>query len=177
MFTQHRICFNIRYVSVVAMNLKLDPNQLKQLPTEELVGLLVKQQLVIEKLQQEIYRLKASQKLDSQASSKPPSTDLLLKPEKPKKPRDKSAGDKNNSDEENRAGAKSDKPKRKPGGQPGHPGKTRKGFGRVDRYSILKPQKCQSCGCVEFEENPASVQRQQVAQLVAHPIEVVEYQR
>jgi hypothetical protein len=26
----------------------------------------------------------------------------------------------------------SETPKRKPGGQPGHPGKTRKGFGRVD---------------------------------------------
>ncbi|MEQ9487170.1 MAG: IS66 family transposase [Coleofasciculus sp. F4-SAH-05] len=137
----------------------------------------VQQQLVIEKLQQEIERLKAIQKLDSQASSKPPSTDLLFKPEKPKKPRDKSAGDKNNSSGNNSADAKSDKPKRKPGGQPGHPGKTRSCFGRVDRYSILKPQKCTSCGCVEFEENPASVQRQQVAQLVAHPIEVVEYQR
>ena len=85
----------------------------------------MQQQLVIEKLQQEIYRLKAIQKLDSQASSKPPSTDLLLKPEKPKQPRDKSAGDKSNSSGDNSAGAKSDKPKRKPGGQPGHPGDTR----------------------------------------------------
>lgn len=92
------------------MNLKLDPNQLKQLPTEELVGLLVQQQLVIEKLQQEIERLKAIQKLDSQASSKPPSTDLLFKPEKPRKPRDKSAGDKSNSSGDNSADAKSDKP-------------------------------------------------------------------
>jgi hypothetical protein len=39
------------------MKPKLDPNKLKQLPTEELVGLLVQQQLVIEKLQQEIERL------------------------------------------------------------------------------------------------------------------------
>lgn len=67
------------------MNLKLDPNQLKQLPTEELVGLLVQQQLVIEKLQQEIYRLKASQKLDSQASSGAPFNGLASQTGKTKK--------------------------------------------------------------------------------------------
>ena len=31
-------------------------------------------------------------------------------------------------------------PKRKPGGQPGYIGKTRKGFGRVDRYQIVRIQ-------------------------------------
>jgi transposase len=142
------------------MKPELDPNQLKQLPIEQLVSLIEQQQHVIEQLQQEIARLKASQKLDSQTSSKPPSTDLLLKPEKPPKSADKSS-----------------LAKRKPGGQPGHPGKTRKGFGRVDRYEILRPQECQSCGSMELVTAPLSVQRQQVAQLVARPIEVVEYQR
>ena len=34
-----------------------------------------------------------------------------------------------------------------------------------------------SCGSVEFVEAPVSVECKQVAQLVARPIEVVEYQR
>lgn len=135
-------------------------SQLKQLPVEQLVGLIVQQQQVIEQLQQEITRLKASLQLDSQTSSKPPSTDLLKKPEKPKQSADKTGA-----------------AKRKPGGQPGHLAKTRKGFGRIDRYEILKPQECPHCGSLEFVEAPVSVQRQQVAQLVARPIEVVEYQR
>lgn len=142
------------------MNPEIDSNRLQQLPSAELVKLIVQQQGVIEQLKQEISRLKASLQLDSQTSSKPPSTDLLKKSEKPK------GAAQNNS-----------KPKRKPGGQPGHPGHTRKGFGRIDRYEILKPQECTQCGCVEFVETPIAVERQQVAQLVACPIEVVEYQR
>lgn len=113
-----------------------------------------------EQLQQEVFRLKLSLQKDSQTSSKPPSTDLLLKPEKPKV-----------DSTETKAS------KRKPGGQPGHPGHTRKGFKRVDRHEYLKPQQCSHCGGLEFLESPVSVQRQQVAQLVARPIEVVEYQR
>lgn len=50
-------------------------------------------------------------------------------------------------------------------------------FGRVDRYELLKPQECPDCGSTEFLEAPIEVQRQQVAQLVARPIEVVEYHR
>lgn len=140
--------------------LEFDLNQIKQLPTEQLVALIVQQQQVIEELQQEVERLKLTVQKDSRTSSKPPSTDLLLKPEKPR-------GD----------SEKKEASKRKPGGQPGHPGKTRKGFKRVDRYELLKPQQCPHCGSVEFDESPVEVQRQQVAQLVARPIEVVEYQR
>jgi hypothetical protein len=43
------------------------------------------QQRVIKELTQEVNRLKVSQNLDSQTSSKPPSTDLLKKSEKAKK--------------------------------------------------------------------------------------------
>lgn len=145
--------------------LKFDINQIKQLPSEQLVALVVQQQQVIEELQQEVERLKVILQKDSKTSSKPPSTDLLFKPEKHKESKDKSTQN------------KSDKPKRKPGGQKGHPGKTRKGFGRVDRYSILKPRECIGCGSVEFALSPVAVERKQVAQLVARPIEVVEYQR
>lgn len=145
-----------------------DPETLRQLPLEQLVNLIMgqqkvieQQQRVIEQLTQEVNRLKVSPHLDSQTSSKPPSTDLLKKPETAK---------------ELRSEAEAESPKRKPGGQPGHIGKTRKGFGRVDRYEIVRPQKCPHCGSLEFAEQPGAVQVQQVAQLVERPIEVVEYQ-
>ena len=89
-------------------------------------------------------------------SSQPPSLDLIQKSEKAK----------DQVEEE---------PKKKPGGQPGHQGKTRKGFGRVDRYEISQPEICQWCGSRELSE-VISHQTQQVACLVAKPIEVVEYQ-
>lgn len=141
---------------------------LRQLLLEQLLSLIVQQQQlikqqqrVIEQLTQEVNRLKVGQNLDSQTSSKPPSTDLLKKPETAK--------------EQLQTPAK--EPKRQPGGQPGHAGKTRKGFGRVDRYEMLRPQVCSQCGSLEFAAEPVSVQVQQVAQLVERPIEIVEYQR
>ncbi len=118
------------------------------------------QQRTIEELQPEVERLKVILGQDSQTSSKPPSTDLLKKPEKQKE-----------SSELTKTS------KRKPGGQPGHPGKTRRGFDRVDRYEVLRPQDCPCCGKSEFTEQPVSVQRQQVVQLVERPLEIVEYQR
>lgn len=146
---------------------KFDLESLSQLPEEELVSIIVQQQRVIEQFKQEIEqfkqeieRLKAQQNTDSQISSKPPSTDLLKKSEKHKASAETIETD-----------------KRKPGGQPGHPGKTRKGFGRVERYEILRPQACPNCGTQEFTAQPVTVQVQQVAQLVERPIEIVEYQR
>lgn len=135
---------------------------LKQLPVERLIALILQQQKVIAALQQEIERLKITVATDSQTSSKPPSTDLLKKPTTAKQPASPTA---------------SDLPQRKPGGQPGHEGKTRKGFGRVDRIEILQPTLCNYCGSQHLETKPVSVTVQQVAQLVAQPIEVVEYQR
>lgn len=137
-----------------------DPESLRQLTREQLVSIIVQQQARIEHLQQEIEQLKLQQKTNSQTSSKPPATDLIQKSEKPKQ--------KNEAAEEG---------KRKPGGQPGHPGRTRKGFGRVDHYEVLRPQKCPDCGGEQFVDSPIAVQRQQVARLVERPIEVVEYQR
>ena len=107
-----------------------DPEMLKQLPTEQLVIIIMQQQRVIEQqqqaieqLRQEINQLKRSARLDSQTSSKPPSTDLLKKPEKAKKLPETAT----------------EASKRKPGGQPGHPGKTRKGNVRVDRVANPTP--------------------------------------
>lgn len=69
------------------------------------------------------------------------------------------------------------KKKRKPGGQPGHEGKTRKGFERVDRYEELTVSHCRYCGQEFKEAKPEKIETQQVAQLVAKPIEIVEAQR
>ena len=135
---------------------------LNQLSKKELVRMLLAQQKVIEKLQREIEKLKISRDLDSQISSKPPSTDLLKKSEKAKHSEDN---------------PKSEPKKRLPGGQPGHQGKTREGFSRIDRIEILKPSVCINCGQTEFLDEAIEVETQQVAQLVAKPIEVVEYHR
>lgn len=140
------------------MSKKLPPQQsdddLYQLSKEELVE-------IIKALQTEIVRLKEILNLDSKTSSKPPSQDIIKKSEKQKSTSD--------TDEK--------EPKRKPGGQPGHEGKTRKGFGRVDRIEILRPEVCLQCGGRHFTTDTTNVEIQQVAQLVANPIEIVEYHR
>ena len=138
-----------------------DPESLRLLTTEQLINIILEQQRLLEQLSQEVAQLKVSLHLDSQTSSKPPSTDLLKKPEQAKQQLENTGSE----------------PKRRPGGQPGHEGKTRKGFGRVDRYEILRPEICLNCGSLEFSQQPVAIQVQQVAQLVERPIEVVEYQQ
>jgi transposase len=140
----------------------LNSDELNQLSKAELVQVVLTQQKLIEELRQEIEKLKLSRNLDSKISSKPPSTDLLKKSEKAK------------VDEDNKSEPSK---KRKPGGQPGHQGKTRKGFSRIDRIEILQPSICSHCGQQEFSAKPVKVDFQQVAQLVDKPIEVVEYHR
>ncbi len=107
-----------------------DHEALTQLPVEQLVAIimqqqaiLLEQQRVIQNLTEQVNQLKVSLNLDSQTSSKPPSTDLLKKPEKALA-KEETAGE---------------APKRQPGGQPGHQGKTRKGFERVDRVANSAP--------------------------------------
>jgi transposase len=147
---------------------KPDRETLRQLATEQLIEMVMEQALAIEALKTKVIeleivieKLKVSRDLDSTTSSKPPSADILKKSEKQQE----------EQAEENQT------PKRKPGGQPGHPGKTRKGFGRVDRFEILRPQVCGCCGQREFSKEPIKIETQQVAQLVNRPIEIVEYQR
>lgn len=145
---------------------KLDNETLRQLATEQLIEMVIEQAIAIDnlkskivELEQEIDKLKVSRDLDSKISSKPPSGDILKKSEN--KQEDKPE--------------ESEATKRKPGGQPGHPGKTRKGFSRVDRSEILRPQVCSCCGQREFCAEPIKIETQQVAQLVERPIEIVEY--
>lgn len=126
--------------------------ELYQLSKEQLVE-------IIKTLQNEVARLKESLNLDSKTSSKPPASDLLKKSEQ-HKPQPET---------------EQTKTKRKPGGQPGHEGKTRKGFGRFDRIEIIRPEVCPNCGGMHLF--PVRVEVQQVAQVVANPIEIVEYHR
>lgn len=147
---------------------ELDRESLNQLSKEELLEIIIEQskvirelQKIILELQQEIERLKVSRELDSSNSSKPPSQDIHKKSENKKAPPQD----------------QSNQPKKKPGGQPGHQGKTRKGFGRVDRYEILRPSDCACCGHKAFAPLAVKVEKHAVAQLVECPIEIVEYQR
>lgn len=137
-------------------------NRVTQLPNDEELYQLSKEQLVeiIKTLQEKMARLEERLNLDSKTSSKPPSSDLLKKSEK-----------------KAQSQTEETKTKRKPGGQAGHPGKTRKGFGRVDRIEFLHPESCPNCGVTHSAGDTVKVEVQQVAQLVANPIEIVEYHR
>lgn len=136
-----------------------DRETLEQLPKSVLVEIVLQQQAVLEELVAEVERLKGIIEKDSQTSSKPPSSDLIRCSEKVKEK------------------AESEPSKRKPGGQPGHKGKTRKGFGRIDRYERIEPQSCPECSGTHFQASAATLTRSVVAQLVERPIEIVEYQQ
>ncbi len=96
---------------------------------------------------------------DSKTTSKPPSSDLLKRSEQAKEQPQGEEG------------------KRKPGGQAGHVGKTRQGFGKIDRYEVLRPEACPHCLGKSFELETETVRTQQVAQLRERPIEGVEDQQ
>jgi transposase len=130
--------------------------EIEQLSQAELVELVLGLQKIIEELKEKLAIATGKRRTNSKTSSQPPALDLIQKSEKAK------------------VSAEED-PKKKPGGQPGHQGKTRKGFGRIDRYEISNPEICNWCGSRELSE-VISLQTQQVACLVAKPIEVVEYQ-
>ncbi|MEX6779355.1 IS66 family transposase [Limnospira fusiformis] len=136
-----------------------DREALERLPKAVLVEQVWQQQQAIANLVQEVERLKGLLHKDSQTSSKPPSTDLIKRSEKVKPPK-----------ESNSTG-------RKPGGQPGHIGKTRKGFGRIDRYELCEPLFCPVCGGNHFHSSQLSTRNYVVAQLVERPVEIVEYQQ
>jgi transposase len=137
----------------------IERGELEALPSAALIERILKQQELIAQLFEEIERLKEIINQDSKTSSKPPSSDLLKRSEKAKEP---------TSGEEK---------KRKAGGQIGHQGKTRKGFGQVDRTVELRPLQCPNCQSMVFKQAGEIVRSQQVAQLSERPIEIVEYQQ
>lgn len=152
-------------MSLSDANSPLSKGALEPLMPEVLIELILQQQAVIAQqqeaiatLQFEMSRLKEQLGTDSKTTSKPPSTDLLKKSETKTSPVSKKGTG------------------RKPGGQPGHVGKTRKGFSRIDRYEVLLPERCPSCGGGEFESVPFYQRHHQVARLVSRPIEIVAYE-
>ncbi|MGA1130982.1 MAG: IS66 family transposase [Prochlorotrichaceae cyanobacterium] len=136
---------------------KRDRENLEKLTHQELVEMVLTCQELISKQNEVIERLKSYLGKDSTTSSKPPSSDLPKRPEKAK-------------EEKTTQG-------RRPDGQKGHPGKTRKGFDRVDRSEFLPATKCNSCGSENLEKVGVTEHSQVVAQLVERPIEVVEYRQ
>ena len=94
---------------------------LNQLSKEELVE-------IISELQWSVARLKGIVGKDSKTSSKKQQSQHIIKKSEQKKPK-----------EETELGQE----KLRPGGQPGHKGKTRKGIRRVDRRELLHPELCE----------------------------------
>ncbi|MGA0200369.1 MAG: DUF6444 domain-containing protein, partial [Prochlorotrichaceae cyanobacterium] len=111
---------------------KRDRESLEKLTHQELVEMVLTCQELISKQNEVLERLKSYLGKDSTTSSKPPSSDLPKRPEKAK-------------EEKTTQG-------RRPDGQKGHPGKTRKGFDRVDRSEFLPATKCNSCGSENLEK-------------------------
>lgn len=132
----------------------LERTELEMRDEAVLVEIILQQQEMISQLFDEIERLKELGRIDSSTSSKPPSSDLIKRSESP--PSDSSPKE------------------RKAGGQVGHDGKTRKGFGRIDRYEILHPNHCPTCGGTEFAVAQSTYRHHQVAQWRS-PIEIVDY--
>jgi transposase len=142
----------------VQMPLKAEREHLMKTPTEALVEIILRQQEIIEGLAEEIERLKVNANSDSRSSSKPPSSDIHQR-------------------SETAAQTAEVEGERKPGGQPGHEGRTRKGFGRVDRYEVVRPEACPEWGGYVVEAVPMKVRHHSVAELVERAIEVVEYEQ
>lgn len=129
---------------------------LEQMAPSLLVEIILRQQEATQQLFEEVARLKAIINRNSSDSSKPPSSDFLKKSEKAKvEPLDEG--------------------KRKAGGQPGHQGTTRKGFERVDRVEVVRPENCPNCGGQAWMD--IGVKTRQTARLVKNPIEIVEYEQ
>ena len=139
--------------------------QLNQKSNEKLVDLVLRQQEVIQQLQatieqlsEEVERLKNKETSDSRCSSKPPSSDIHKRSEQP-------------------PSTKPQQGKRRTGAQPGHAGKTRQGFGRIDRQVVVRPETCPNCDGTTFTNPPVRVRTHIVAELADPAIEVVSYEQ
>jgi transposase len=104
-------------------------------------------------LRAENAELKRRLGMNSTNSSKPPSTDSLNKPDKP----------------ERREGSGTRKGKRE------RKGKTRPDFGAPDKVQPVRSAECPDCR-VSITDLGTLVERSQVAELVAKPFEITEYQ-
>jgi transposase len=118
---------------------------------------IIEQQAVrINELEERVKSLEVTLNKNSQNSSKPPSTDSLAR----EKPNPKSGRIKSG---------------KKPGGQPGHVGKTLSLVENPDKTTIHKVKKCKNCGKNIEEEIAADYERRQVFDIPPIKIFVEEH--
>lgn len=122
---------------------------------EVLADIILAQQEQRERLERRVAQLEARLNINSQNSSKPPSSDGLKKP-KPKSLRKPSG--------------------RKPGGQKGHPGRTLKRVENPDRVVTIPLTDCPHCDGSSLKDQPAiDYERRQKFELPEPKLEVTEY--
>ena len=117
-----------------------------------------KQQAEIKELRYEVKRLQNQLQLDSHNSSKPPSTDLSRSTSRKK--------------EVNRPSTT----KRKPGGQPGHPGTTLQAVAIPDHTILHRASICSHCGEDLSSITTDKIEKRQVFDLPPFKLAVTEHQ-
>lgn len=105
----------------------MSEDELMALSKEQLVGLVLKQAAIIERLEARVAELERRLSLNSRNSHKPPSSDGLRKTPSPTRAEQKKAG-------------------RKSGGQSGHPGKNLAMVAEAQHVEQLWPAVCGACG-------------------------------
>jgi transposase len=123
-----------------------------------LITLVLGLEAKVRALQREVQRLKDRLALTSRNSGKPPSTDGLAKPA-PKSLRQQTG--------------------RKPGGQPGHPGRTLQPVAQPDRTVVHQLGRCPcgKCSGRSLRQEPVlDYAKRQVFELPQKPLEVIEHQ-
>ena len=123
-----------------------------------LIGLILQLEAQVRELRRQLQELKDRLALNSRNSSKPPSTDGLAKPV-PKSLRRPSG--------------------RRPGGQPGHPGRTLQPVADPDRVCRHKLGRCPCGACAGrslAQEPVLNYEKRQVFELPHQPLEITEHQ-
>src|SRR5208337_2076210 len=132
--------------------------ELARTALDNLVDLVLRLEAEVCDLRRQVKELKARLALNSRNSSKPPSSDGLAKPP-PKSLRQKSG--------------------RRPGGQPGHPGRTLQPVAQPDHVRVHKLDLC-PCGACHGRslrhEPLLDYEKRQVFELPQKPLEVTEHQ-
>jgi transposase len=123
---------------------------------EELAALVASQAKTIAVLQAEVAELKRQLGMNSQNSSKPPSSDSPFVKPTPRSLRRRSG--------------------RKPGGQPGHPGSTLELVGDPDEVRRHEPGPCGGCGASLDTAAQVGAEHRQVFDLPPVTVRVIEHQ-
>jgi transposase len=132
--------------------------ELARTALDKLVDLVLRLEAEVCDLRRHVKELQARLALNSRNSSKPPSSDGLAKPP-PKSLRQKSG--------------------RRPGGQPGHPGRTLQPVAQPDHVRVHKlgPCPCGACHGHSLRHEPLlDYEKRQVFELPQKPLEVTEHQ-